>query len=382
MNPFLETGNVHKCTGCSSCANACPTKAITMKKDNHGFIFPEVNKHKCVVCNLCETTCHFSDKCFRLKNSNPDLFACKLTSPNALNNSSSGGLFYALASAIINQGGRVYGASWQENFKVKHIGIDKIDDIELLQGSKYVFSDLNNSFSEIKDLLNAGETILFTGTPCQVAGLYAYLKKDYSNLVTCDVICHGVPSQMYLDLYLNEMCKLYHAKINKINFKDKSISWRNPQLSIVFDNGTEYKEALWSTAYGKLYHERLTTMPACDECPYTVTPRLSDITIGDFWNYNETKNTLGSEKQGISCALINTEKGNNVFSSARSLLKVEQITLEDAMQLHLVRPATPASIEKKRRFEKYIKTNSICSTARRMNDYLTLYERIKRKLGM
>lgn len=352
MIPYLLETDKAKCCCCGSCAKCCPTEAIVMVKDEEGFFYPVLNSSKCVKCGKCSKICQYSNS--RVKDSfdtgHIKAFAAKLLDEERLKKSSSGGGFWALASAIISQGGVVYGAAWIDNHQVCQCRVDNIDALSNLQGSKYVFCNLGDTYQQTKNDLLQGRKVLYTGTPCHINGLYAYLGKDYSNLYTCDLICHGVPSQQYLSDFIQELEKKYDSRVVDIKFKDKSINWRNPSLVVVFENGQQYKEHIWSTAYGKLYHNRLIVMNACNYCQYATLPRRSDITLGDFWKYDEDVHQMGSEILGVSSILANTEKGIVLLEESRQYLQLKEIELDDAMQLHLQSPAKPASKELKERF--------------------------------
>jgi coenzyme F420-reducing hydrogenase beta subunit len=353
MTPYLVNNkDTTICCGCGSCAECCPMEAIEMKIDEEGFYYPFLDYDKCVRCGKCTKVCQYSNG--DVKNvfdiAHIKAYAAHLVDENQLSKSSSGGAFWALASTIILRSGVVYGAAWESNHSVWQHRVDNLDDLCKLQGSKYVFCNVGNTYHQVKtDLLN-GVNVLYSGTPCQINGLYAYLGKDYENLYTCDLICHGVPSQQYLLYFIQELEKKYKSQAVDIKFKDKTNGWRNPSMVVKFEDGQEYKEPIWSTAYGKLYHGRVTVMNACNKCHYATLPRKSDITIGDFWNYNEDIYHLGSEETGISTILVNSNKGNFLLEEADKYLKIQTVELENAMQLHLQHPAKPAPDELRKRF--------------------------------
>ena len=197
MEKCINITNGKDCCGCGACLNICPKDAITMAEDNAGFIFPKVDKALCVDCGLCKNVCVFSKK-GEGENDNAQVYASVINNRGILENSSSGGVFSALANAVIEDGGVVFGAGWTDDFSVEHTFADNKNDLKKLRGSKYVQSLTGTTFREVKKLLTEGKTVCFSGTPCQISGLKAYLGKDYQNLFTVDIICHGVPSMKML----------------------------------------------------------------------------------------------------------------------------------------------------------------------------------------
>lgn len=386
MTPYLTDGDKKKCCCCGICEKCCPVGAIEMQYDEKGFKYPVINREKCIHCGKCKEVCQYSN--FEVKKVNNKIHAVvgKLKDIDILDKSSSGGAFYALATAIINKGGIVYGAAWTDELSVQQFPVEQINKLTILQGSKYVFSDVKDTFFAVKESLMQHKKVLYSGTPCQINSLYAFLGKDYENLYTCDLICHGIPSQKYLDIFIGELEKKYKSQAMEIYFKDKTIDWRNPCLSVKFKNDAIYREPIWQTPYGKFYHDRLTVMSACDSCRYATLPRKSDITIGDFWNYKEKVHMLESEKKGISSLLINTCKGEELFQEAKGYLKWRDVSLEDVMQLHLKESAKAASDDKKVRFEKYISRMTMFKTAKKIdkdtpiNELRELVSKIRKNL--
>ena len=213
------------CCGCYACYNICPKECITMESDNEGFWYPKIDKDKCINCNLCEKVCPIINK------PNSSLYEKKSYAVFNKNEkirleSSSGGIFSLLAEYVINNHGNVYGAVFDEDFNVKHVKINILQDINLLRGSKYVQSRINDIFKSIKFDLKNNKIVLFTGTPCQIAGLQSFLQKKYDNLILMDIVCHGVPSPLVWQQYINELKQNYKQNIKSIYFRDKSTGWK------------------------------------------------------------------------------------------------------------------------------------------------------------
>lgn len=368
MTPYLLNGDKKDCCCCGMCAKICPVHAITLHEDEDGFLYPQIDENKCVLCKKCVGVCQYAHETPSLEYlKEPHCFACKNTNADVLQRSASGGLFLSIANSILERQGAVFGAAWQEDFRVSQEYVLEKDNLKKLQGSKYVFCDVNSSYFKVREFLDSGKSVLFTGTPCHISGLYAYLGHDYENLYTCDLICHGVPSYKYLHMFIDELNNSYKDKIVSINFKNKECGWRKPQIYIKFEKGKVYKQHLWNSCYGRLYHQRLTTMSSCNACIYATMPRKSDITMGDFWGYNEEKHELGTENMGISLAIINTKKGQRLFDVAKARLFVSEISLDDAMQLHLRESAKAPCQKKKEKFLQLNRDHALSTIADKIN---------------
>lgn len=208
---MINITDKEKCSGCEACVNICPKNCITMIEDKYGFRYPTVNQSQCSNCNLCESVCP-------IKKFNKEVYACYAKNKNEYMSSSSGGAFAVIARKVLTNGGLVCGAAFDENFNVKHMIISNLNDLYKLKGTKYVQSEIGSVYKDIKKYLDKRYQVLFSGTPCEVAGLKKYLKNEYSNLITVDLICHGVPSPKIWQDYLNEV-----KGVNKI----KNVSFRN-----------------------------------------------------------------------------------------------------------------------------------------------------------
>ncbi len=318
------------CTGCGTCMNTCRFAAIEMKPDSEGFLFPVVDEKKCIKCKQCVAVCPVLK--YNNKNTAEDtqVYAA-MASDEIRAVSSSGGMFTLLAEDILQASGAVCGAAYDADFNVKHIIIRSIDELDKLRGSKYVQSDVGKVYIEIEVLLKSDIQVLFTGMPCQVAGLYNFMGKDYENLYTIDLLCHGVPSPKVFDKYLNETFGDRRKDISKIDFRDKKAFGWSSSMNVFFADGTEYRKANEDDPYYKAFLPIVSLRRSCANCRYSSVPRVGDISIGDFWGINKNNPAL-DDKKGTSLVLVNSEKGREIFEKTRTKMKIcEQTPLEWAI---------------------------------------------------
>ena len=322
MKEILEKS---RCTGCSACASICPKGAIKLVEDNEGFKHPEIDQSKCINCGLCKRTCPVLNteensslnRCYVAYNKNNEM---KKTS-------SSGGIFDAIARKVLSDNGIVIGAAFNDNMELEHIALEKIDDLEKLKGSKYLQSNINNMFSYIKEKIN-DKKILFVGTPCQVAGLHAYLKKDYDNLICIDLFCHGVPSPKLFNKYIKELEDDNSSKVVKYNFRDKKTGWDTYSNIASFENDNEISELQSNNSYMRLFLSDIALRESCYNCNFKIGNKYSDITLGDFWGVQKYYPEMYS-KNGVSAIIINTEKGKLIFESISNDLEYKECKLEE-----------------------------------------------------
>lgn len=302
------------CCGCSACANICAHHAITMRPDGMGFLCPEVDKSKCIDCGLCNQVCAFNDDYDKSRNlEEPDVYAARHKNINEISTSRSGAVFIALSDWILEQGGVVYGAGYEDHFRVVHKRATNKEQRDEFKGSKYVQSDLKDTFCQIKKDLKQGYKVMFSGTPCQTSGLLSYLqllKQDISQLYVVDLVCHGVPAPYVWRDYLKYIEKKYHAKITDVNFRDKSqLGWSAHKES--FKLGNKY---LCVSTYTDLFYKHLMFRHSCGVCHFTNLKRPSDLTIADFWGWEKVDQHINADNKGVSLLLVNTEKGRQLFS--------------------------------------------------------------------
>lgn len=326
-----------ECFGCRACTNSCPTNAIKMKEDEEGFFYPVIDSKKCTDCGLCKKACPSLNKSevYQSNTANPDCYAL-IANDEIRAVSSSGGAFTLIANEIFEKGGVVCGVAFVGQ-KVQHIIVEKKEDLVRLRGSKYVQSDTNTVYSQIKEILKTGKVVLFTGTPCQVAGLNIYLGKTYENLYTIDLICHGVPPQKIFDMYLKETIG-DEAFING-TFRDKNAGWFSYGIKVQTDKNCYYKLKT-RDSYLQAFIKNMSLRPSCANCPFTSSQRQADITIGDFWEIERYKPELNDNK-GTSLVLLNNMKGKNLFNLIKNKVSIlESVPIEYA-KYHNITLYTP-----------------------------------------
>lgn len=310
------------CCACGACYNICPKNAIEMVVDEYGFKYPKIDYTKCISCGACKRVCAFQNVIE--KNEPLQVVAAARKDENKIMKSASGGIFAVFAEYFLSIGGIVYGVALvKENNTLvpKHIGIDDLKDLPKLLGSKYVQSDIDNVYKEIRTLLNNKKQILFSGTPCQVAGLKAFLGKKYENLFTIDIICHGVPNAEFFKGYLEILEKKFNGKILDFKFRDKKDGWGPYILSAdILKQNKLQKERKYiyldESTYASMFLYTDILRLNCYKCKYTNKHRTGDITIGDYWGIEKEhpellkiNGGLLDTKKGISAIIINTEKG-------------------------------------------------------------------------
>ncbi len=338
------------CSGCTACACVCPKQCISMEPDSLGFKYPNVDLSRCIDCSLCVKTCPFnSEYNTTLEFDKPITFVGKNKDPEEVMKSQSGGAADILSKHIIKRGGVVYGVGFSKDFQAVHKRASTLQEIEEFRGSKYVQSELNDTFKEIKKDLIEGKEVLFIGTPCQTAGLQSFIPtKLKANLYVIDIICHGVGSPKLWADYLSYLEEKENAKLEKVNFRDKNISslrWHSCLESFKFVN----REKVYHYLYR--FYSHLHLRYSCKECPFTNLRRTSDITIGDAWGIEKTAQSyLAADQKGCSLFLINTCKGETLFKAINNSLISQEVDLSQYLQPQLLHPTT---FDKKReRFEK------------------------------
>ena len=322
---MIDIKDKKNCSGCGACYKACPKNCISMKTDSEGFRYPVVDSSNCVGCNLCEKVCPIKN----VKPSSEECIAGYVA--QSLDNtrivSSSGGIFYLLAKKVIEDGGIVVGASYDEEMLVRHEAIGDVKDLPRLMGSKYMQSNLGDIYSEIKKELDNSRTVLFSGTACQVAGLKSYLRKDYSNLFTVDVLCHGAPSPFVWKRYVSGLEKEYGAKVSKVDFRNKISGWKNYSFSVCFENGEVYETPYMNSEYMKLFIQNYILRPSCYDCSFKSLKRDSDLTIGDAWGIDKVEPDFDDDK-GTSVIVTHTEKGEILLEKIEENLKIKRMEID------------------------------------------------------
>ncbi len=314
MEKTIALATKDYCTGCGACMKICPKGAITFVPDEEGFPGPQIDNDVCVKCGLCEKTCPALN--FPKTNTIQAAYAAQIKDQEALKDSSSGGVFTALSREIFRRGGVVYGCVWDENYNAIIRKAENEEEFKPMRGSKYVWSWAGDTFPEIKSYLDNGRIVMFTGLPCQVAGLKNYLRKDYENLYLVDFFCGGSPSPYAFHEYLKTITK--KIPLDKLNFKlrDKEKLGVGVHISYETPKGRVYQSYV-KNSYFFSYHTKVFHRKPCYHCQYRYEQRVEDITFGDYWSVKQFHNDLDI-RAGVSALLINSVKGKELFDSVES----------------------------------------------------------------
>lgn len=319
-----------RCTGCTACYNVCPVNAISLSRDGQGFVISVIDSEKCIGCKKCVSACPVINTGYTNR-SDPECYAA-MADDEIRMNSSSGGMFTLIAEHIIDNGGYVAGAALDDDFTVKHIIVDNKNDLEKLRGSKYVQSYLGDIFRQIKELLENGKYVLFTGCPCQVAGLYGMLgKKHYERLFTVDLVCHGAPSQKSFSRYIEE--KYGTENLGSFKFRTKKFGYNSFNQIAYLKDGTEIAGNIKFDEYEKAMHSGVALKSVCGDCMFAPAPRQGDISIGDCWGVSQF-NVNYNDHKGTSAILINNKKGEKLFAQIKGRMKLCEPVPYDFLRQH------------------------------------------------
>lgn len=313
-------GKTEECCGCGACAEICPRGCIQMCMDREGFLYPVVDRERCVACGLCQRICPTKNAVAR-GDAIRGHYLAYVKDEKLRWNSSSGGVFSVLAEAILKNGGVVFGAAFDEDFSVHHIGVKDSSGLDALRGSKYVESRTEHSFSEAKAVLESGKPVLFSGTPCQIAGLMQYLGKNYDRLYTVDLLCHGVPSPKVWKMYLNFQISAHRADIKRTLFRQKDFGWKAFAVKLQFDNLTAYEQIFEKDLFMQMFLQNICLRPACYACKFKHLNRVSDFTIGDAWGVENYMPEMDDDK-GTSVILVHTKKGEKLLNEVQEQMKM------------------------------------------------------------
>ena len=315
-----------KCTGCGACKAICPKCAISFVPNEEGFPSPVINEETCVRCGICEKSCPAIEL--------PDMYeiqtayAAQIKDAATLKDSTSGGLFTALARGILRRGGVVYGCVWDEAYNAVIRKAENEEEIAPMRGSKYVWSWAGDTFPEIRDYLESGRAVLFTGLPCQIAGLKKYLKKEYEHLYLADFLCSGAPSPLALDRYLDTICEKKDRKDLNLKFRDKEPYGVGVHITYTGKKKNIEQGEYFRNPYYWGFYIRLTDRESCYDCPYGYGSRVSDITMGDYWgisNYHQEFNI----NKGVSAFFINSDKGRILLDEIRDEILLSETEPEN-----------------------------------------------------
>lgn len=334
-----------QCCGCSACEQICPKKCIRMVSDFEGFSYPKVDIDNCINCGLCEKVCPVLNR-YPEKEEPLKCYLGKSTDEIVRSNSSSGGIFAEIAKLIIQKGGVVFGVRFDEQWNVIYDYTESLDGLKAFYGSKYVQANPEKAYTLARKFLTEGRVVLYSGTPCVIAGLNHFLQKTYNNLITLDIVCHSIPSSKIWKKYLFELSEQHDADVKYVSFRNKSNTWSHYSLCIQMRtrNGEliNMVEAKEKNAYMRGFLNDLFTKPSCCKCPARNYTSGSDITVADAWGINRFHPELNDEK-GISHILINSGKGEEIFNSLKTRLDYINISYEEVLPRSLHLPLTASS---------------------------------------
>lgn len=383
---MIDIKNNRDCCGCSACVQRCPAKCISFIEDVEGFLYPHINQNECIACGICEQVCPVINQ----KQSKEPFaaYAAKSQNEDIRMSSSSGGIFSILAEATIDQGGIVFGARFNNQWQVIHDYVDNKNDLSFFRGSKYVQSTMGSSFSNAEDFLKQGKKVLFSGTPCQIAGLELFLRKEYSNLITVDFICHGTPSPKVWRKYIDEVLEKTSAEhkeklfLTNISFRNKQYGWKKYcfTVNMASENGRSYtlRETSSENIFLKGFLADLYLRPSCHFCPSKSLKSGSDITIADFWGIEKIYPEFNDDR-GVSLIMVNNSELNFIIDNSN--IVYIPVSYKEAIQYNTAIEESAPIHKRKNAFLKEMDQTHSIKTLIEKSIKPSLYYRVKGKLN-
>ena len=368
------------CCGCKMCGDLCPTGAIRFVTDSEGFWYPAVDPERCISCGLCVKKCPVLQETVNPAAFSPDVYSAWILDEAVRVRSTSGGLYSALALTMLQQGGYLAGCVFSEDWtSARHVLGNTREDLEKIFRSKYFQSDTAGIFAQVKEVLQRGEPVLFCGTPCQNAALQEFLGKAYDNLIQCDFVCRGINSPKAHQANLRELEARYGSKVTFFNFKNKRQGWTRLGTLVRFQNGqedfTDRDTSAWTKGYIRY---NLYMRPSCEHCKFKKIPRISDISLGDFWGMPSEAENL---EKGVSLVMVNTEKGRRFYQKTLPLLHSAPSDLQTAISGNRCIVECPQFNHKKRaQFFRYVDSEPFSHLVRRLNRDSVLWNMARRML--
>ncbi|MBR6043017.1 MAG: Coenzyme F420 hydrogenase/dehydrogenase, beta subunit C-terminal domain [Paludibacteraceae bacterium] len=349
----MNVGSNKFCIECRACVQICAKTAIIMKPNEEGFSYPSVDLDVCSDCGLCTKVCPMLHP-EELKHPTGSIYAAQSRDERTLSFSSSGGIFSSIAECVLKKNGMVYGAAWNDNLQLRHIGIDSIEELEKLRGSKYVHSEIGNTYREIRSILSSGRWVYFVGTPCQVAGLKLFLRKNYETLLTSDFICHGTPSQKLFDRFVLQMEKERNLKVIDYKFRDKKVmGWTCASSSSSCKDKRGNVHYLYydrnMRSYFRAFLNGHITRYDCYECKFACPTRVGDITLADYWGIQQQHPDFPQIKKGVSLLIVNTPQGKEILNEIKKSIILVKSSTDKVRQTsnHNLYAPTPIPGERK-----------------------------------
>ena len=365
------------CTGCAACVSVCPTGSISMKEDREGFLQPHIDAKTCIGCHKCENTCPIITPVEMPIDFETQAYAAINKDEDVRMRSSSGGMFHALAKWTIEQGGVVFGARFNDQWEVVHDYTETIEGIEPFMRSKYVQSRIGDTFKQAKQFLDAGRQVLFVGTPCQIGGLKAYLKKDYEKLLTVDLICHGVPSPGVWREYLKE--KVQGDRVLDVNFRDKKAGWKEFQCVTTTTTTTTRREQQMANVFFRGFLKNIYLRESCYQCAFKTIHRCSDITMADFWGVQNVCPQMDDNK-GTSLVFCHTTKGLQILRTLAPHFSMCDLPIDDATAHNISMVESVEMPSRRKDFFRAFRLTSSFRYSARYIDKDRLSKRIVRKI--
>lgn len=366
------------CNGCSACANACPKRCISMVADREGFLYPQIDAALCIDCDRCERVCPITARSANDTRTERKAYAAINNNSDIRKASSSGGVFTVIAEYVIALGGVVFGASFDSGFQVQHTYTDTVDGLAAFRGSKYVQSRIGDTYKQAKSFLDSGRLVLFSGTPCQIGGLKGFLQKEYDNLICQDIICHGVPSPLAWQKYLDEHKKRRNTQPQEISFRDKKLGWQSFSMRIDFKNGETYSCVASDDAFMKSFLQDYCLRPSCHHCSFKTDVRQADITLADFWGIDQILPEMNDDR-GISLILIHSEKGKRLLESIKKTIDLTEVDWTEATALNPAMHKSASIPPKRSQFMRSLPRKSFERTVKKYCK-MSFSMRLKRKL--
>ena len=328
---MVDIKNKTDCCGCQVCGDICPKGSISFREDEEGIWYPQVNSDTCIECHLCEKVCPILNKVTSANNS-IDPITYILQAPNTIDRlkSASGGAYSLLINEVFNRGGYVAGHIWNDKASVKGYISCKPEDLDILRGTKYLQSDVSGIYKAVKQLLNEGKLVLFSGCPCQIAAMRSFLKKDYDNLLMTDFVCMGIDSPLAFQKYIESLERAHKSTIVSFKAKSKEVGWRYLTNKAVFKNGESYFGINDEDSNLKATFLNVLVRPSCYECRFKGLPRISDITIGDYWRKTYSEDQL-DDNTGTSYIMLHNDKAKRIFDSIKDKCHCRQSSITDIL---------------------------------------------------
>lgn len=369
------------CCGCNACAQNCPKQCITMQKDEEGFLYPSVNEKTCIRCDLCNRVCPINKQAIQNMRK-PLAYAAYALKKEIRLQSSSGGIFTLLAEYVLDQNGVVFGAAYDDNWMVHHICIEDKNELWKLRGSKYLQSRVEDTYKIAKKALVEGKMVLYSGVACQISGLKSFLGKEYDNLVTVDVLCHGVPTPKLWEKYIRQHMQQQSSCLKAVSFREKNLGWKRFSMKLVFENQSVYTRPFTQDDFMKLFLKNICLRPSCYDCRFKGINRESDLTIGDFWGIENVLPDMDDD-QGTSVVLIQSEKGQQIFKELSKKMRTKEIDVEIALPITAESRHSVAEHPKRKVFFEKIDRWSIdkCMKLLKPSVKTRIARKIKRVIG-